>query len=78
MNFLSKITIHPAAGARELLRIARVDAYGIHELVWHLFSDHAARQRDFLFRLERNQGRPLLYVLSERRPDANGRALQVE
>ncbi len=78
MNFLSKITIHPEAGARELLRIARVDAYGIHELVWDLFSDHADRQRDFLFRLERDQGRPLLYVLSERRPEANGRALQVE
>ncbi|MBI5648402.1 MAG: type I-E CRISPR-associated protein Cas6/Cse3/CasE [Ignavibacteriae bacterium] len=78
MNFLSKITVHPTAGPRELFSIARVDAYGIHELVWDLFADHADRRRDFLFRLERDQGRPLLYVLSERRPEANGSALQVE
>lgn len=78
MKFLSKITIHPEATSRDLFRIARADTYGIHEVVWDLFADQADRRRDFLFRLEHNNGRPSLYVLSERQPVANGTALHIQ
>jgi CRISPR system Cascade subunit CasE len=34
-----------------------------------LFSDHADRTRDFLYRVEQSEGRPLIYAVSVREPD---------
>lgn len=78
MKYFSKVSISPSASTRDLVKIAGADAYGVHELVWALFADHPERRRDFLFRLERPRGRPVIYVLSERKPESTGSALQIE
>jgi len=54
------------------------NGYRAHEIVWSLFSDRRDRERDFVFRWEIDDGLPLLYVVSERRPedrDSNFRRL---
>ncbi|MGH7485831.1 MAG: type I-E CRISPR-associated protein Cas6/Cse3/CasE, partial [bacterium] len=42
--------------------------YRLHKAVWSLFADHSDRQRDFLYRLDWDSGRPLLWTLSDRPP----------
>lgn len=72
--FLSRIDLAPSAVARPEVRSRLQTAYGIHQLLWDLFSDVPDRTRDFLFREEdREQLDPgesafRAYTLSVRRP----------
>lgn len=47
--------------------------YCVHQGVWRFFSKGEKRDRDFLYRIDRQAGRPLVFTLSERPPeDADG------
>lgn len=47
------------------------DPYSLHQSIWRLFTDHADRKRDFAYRLAQKGKRPLVYTVSERKPDMN-------
>jgi CRISPR system Cascade subunit CasE len=65
---LSRIQLAPEVGASRELGPLLASPYRLHKAVWTLFADHAGRRRDFLYRLEWDSGRPLLWTLSERPP----------
>jgi len=54
------------------------DPYGLHQAVWKLFADTPDRKRDFLYRLEGDAGKVVVYTLSERPPAASGGFFRVE
>ena len=68
--YLSRLTLNRAASSSALMPLLnphdsakRTDAH--HRLIWSVFSDSAARERDFLWR---NEGKGKFYTLSRRRP----------
>jgi len=65
---LSRIHLSPEASSSRELGPMLSSPYGLHKAVWSLFADHADRRRDFLYRLDWDSGRPLLWTLSERPP----------
>lgn len=54
------------------------DPYGLHQAVWTLFADSPDRRRDFLYRLDGEGGRVVVYTLSERPPAAEDGFFRVE
>lgn len=76
--FFSRIQIRPEASfSPEFLKIA-TGPYQIHSMVWDLFSDGENRTRDFLYRVDYVHGRPVIYVVSQRRPIYEGKLWLVE
>jgi CRISPR system Cascade subunit CasE len=69
MKYFSKVTLSPDAVGRDLVSIMGNQAYGMHAFVWSLFADHAERRRDFLYRVEVRQSKPVVYILSGRSPE---------
>ena len=66
--YLSKITIKPdAVKSKEFLQVA-AGPYQIHSMIWDLYSDSRDQKRDFLYRMDLNQSRPVIYSLSQREP----------
>ena len=69
--YISRITLQDSAQrTSEFLRVFQ-SSYTLHQSIWRLFSDHADRRRDFLYRLEECEGRPLIYAVSEREAGRN-------
>ena len=52
--------------------------YILHQSIWKLFGDHADRKRDFLYRLEQNKSRPMIYAVSAREPSGTRDLWRVE
>lgn len=44
------------------------DAYREHQMLWKIFESDPDARRDFLYRREIRQGRPVYYILSQRKP----------
>lgn len=66
--YLSRITIKPdAVKSKEFLRVA-AGPYQIHSMIWELFSESEDQKRDFLYRVDTNNGKPVIYSLSQREP----------
>lgn len=64
--------VPPSAGAAAASGLFE-SPYSLHQGVWKLFSNGEQRPRDFLFRVDRQGGRPLVFTLSERPPrDSTG------
>ena len=68
--YLSRLTLNRAASARSLIPLINpgdpkrgVDAH--HRLIWSVFSDSEARERDFLWRRDKDDR---FFTLSSRRP----------
>lgn len=82
--FLSRIDLRPNAVASPDVRAQLRSAYGIHQLLWGLFSDTPDRTRDFLFReetrdrLDPSESAFRAYTLSARRPVDRTGTLVVE
>lgn len=80
--YFSRAELSPQAFGSNQNWELTTNGYRAHELVWSLFSDHADRRRDFLFRWETAPRQlPILYTLSERPPDdtkQNFRKLQTK
>lgn len=68
--YLSRLTMADGAVASEAFWRAFGSEYALHQSVWRMFGDRPDRRRDFLYRLDSRQGKPLLWTLSQRRPQA--------
>ena len=73
--FMSRITLSPAAGLRDLATAA--DAYADHRLIWSFFPREDP-QRSFLFRRMEARGRPSFLVVSPEEPVSASPAWIVE
>jgi CRISPR system Cascade subunit CasE len=65
---LSRIHLSPEAVSSRDLGPMLASPYRLHKAVWSLFADHADRRRDFLYRVDWDSGRPVLWTLSDRPP----------
>lgn len=65
---LSRLTLREGATHRTAFWAMTRDPHTLHKAVWNLFADHPDRRRDFLYRLDSERGRPVLWTLSERPP----------
>lgn len=71
--------ITPAEGReREAVQQRLNGAYADHQWLWQLFPAAAGTARDFVFRRHEANGLPRFYVVSQRRPEANHQAWQVQ
>jgi CRISPR system Cascade subunit CasE len=69
----SRVELAPASAADLADSGLFATPYTVHQAVWKLFSNGEPRDRDFLFRVERLEGRPLVFTLSARPPkDSKG------
>lgn len=67
--YFSRIVLQEGAqNAPDFWRTFR-DPYSLHQSIWRLFADYADRKRDFIYRLDQEGKRPLIYTVSERKPD---------
>lgn len=66
--YFSRITLR--GNARQSSDFWRVfqSPYTLHQSIWKIFSDHADRRRDFLYRLDKDRQSPLIYAISTRVP----------
>lgn len=70
--FLSRISLSPEApNATGFWRLFE-NPYRLHQEVWALFADRPDRERDFLYRLDRDLGQPRIFCLSQREPRSSG------
>ncbi|NOZ94402.1 MAG: type I-E CRISPR-associated protein Cas6/Cse3/CasE [Acidobacteria bacterium] len=74
---MSRITLSPLAGLRDLAAVAGADAYGDHKLIWSFFSPENS-ERSFLFRRIERAGRPSFLVVSPVEPASPSPAWIVE
>lgn len=63
---------------REAIQQRLNGAYADHQWLWQLFPAAAGTARDFVFRRHEADGLPRFYVVSQRRPEANHHAWQVQ
>ena len=76
--FFSRIRIRPdATYSPEFWKVA-TGPYQIHSMVWDLFADPEHQDRDFLYRVDIVNGRPVVYSVSQRRPVYMGNLWSVE
>ncbi|MDV2482242.1 type I-E CRISPR-associated protein Cas6/Cse3/CasE [Methanoculleus sp. Wushi-C6] len=76
--FLSRMRLRPgAAGNREFWQMVGSE-YQAHHMVWDLFTDGPDRERDFLYRVEENEGMPTIYSVCEREPVNRGGMWTIE
>lgn len=84
MMYFSRITIkQDAVKSGEFLREwsnAGEGPYQIHKMVWRLYSNPYSNdlKRDFLYRVDLNSGRPVIYTVSEREPLDQFKVLNIE
>ncbi len=66
--YISKIELSSAAPTNEVFWKIFEDCYNVHKLIWPFFSDGPERNRDFIYRHESVNHKPVFYCVSERRP----------
>lgn len=66
--YLSRISLRDDAQCSPDFWQLNQKPYALHQSLWELFSDHADRKRDFLYRVEQRQSQPLIYTVSVREP----------
>lgn len=77
--YFSRIRLDLAsAGTDEWNTFIGGSTYGVHQIVWRLFSEDADAARDFLYRVEVGNGLPFLYVVSKRPPQPIGKLTRIE
>ncbi|MFO7971315.1 MAG: type I-E CRISPR-associated protein Cas6/Cse3/CasE [Desulfobacterales bacterium] len=77
--YFSRIRIDiQSATPEDLETFAKVNAYGIHQILWRLFPNAGEAKRDFLYRIESHNELPFFYMVSKRRPVSLGKLLKVE
>src|SRR5690554_5413862 len=69
MMFFARATLRPDAVHRDEYWQLTDNGYLGHQLAWALFSDRQERERDFIYRWETDGPTPLLYTISQRKPD---------
>jgi CRISPR system Cascade subunit CasE len=75
--FFSKMTFRDhAVSPEDRMRIFQTP-YALHQEVWRLFSDSPERERDFIYRLDKDGLGPVIYSVSDRKPEEQSGAWQV-
>lgn len=76
--YFSRITLQE--NARQSSDFWRVfqSPYTLHQAIWQIFSDHADRKRDFIYRVDKDGPRPLIYTVSMREPDQSNDIWHIE
>jgi len=67
-HHISRVSLRPDVTLAELRRhrILRLDAYGLHQLVWKLAGRHDDQKRDFIYRADNDpDGLPIFTIVSE-------------
>lgn len=67
-HHISRVALRPDATLADLRRhkILRLDAYGLHQLVWKLAGRNDNQKRDFIYRADNDSdGLPILTIVSE-------------
>lgn len=77
MHF-SRVRPHPSSGGNAGSLPALDSPYREHQLLWQLFPDDPAAERDFLFRRENTNGIPGFYLVSRRPPKSPDGGWQIE
>jgi len=69
--YISRIRISEGEALFQLIQQAGYQLmYHAHQILWKLFPVDKKASRDFLFRMEINQGKSIFYVVSERKPES--------
>lgn len=76
--FLSRLSLADGAAATPEFWRTFGSEYSLHRAVWDLFGDRPDRCRDFLYRLDSRNGKPLLWTLSSREPEPPPRLWRAE
>ncbi|MBN2733688.1 MAG: type I-E CRISPR-associated protein Cas6/Cse3/CasE [Methanomicrobiaceae archaeon] len=76
--FLSRVTVNMhSVFSPEFQKIAS-GPYQIHSMLWDMFSDSEYRERDFLYRVDLKESKPVIFIVSERKPYCNGSLWNIE
>jgi CRISPR system Cascade subunit CasE len=76
--FLSRVQIKLCEESLQYLDgLAKNDSYATHQLLWNLFPDDPVAKRDFIYRAEQNDGWPLYFVLSKRKPISSSKMFTI-
>ena len=76
--YFSRITIKPdAVKSKEFFDLA-TGPYQIHSMIWELFSESEDQKRDFLYRMDIKNSRPVIYTVSQREPNYLGNLWNIE
>lgn len=76
--YFSRITLSATAGKTSGFWKIFQSPYTLHQSIWEMFSDHADRNRDFIYRLDNQGVRPVVYVVSSRLPKQDSEIWAVE
>lgn len=76
-HYFSRIRL-TAREPDQLMTILKADEYRLHQWLWDLFPDEPDTRRDFLYRRDEQQGWPVFYVLSKRKPETDSEALEID
>lgn len=75
MHFMSRIQLAvDAARAAPFWRAFSGDGYAMHQAVWDLFSRGPDDRRSFLYRIDQEGRKTLIYAVSKEKPQADGEA----
>lgn len=76
--FISKIMLSDHVSADDIFWKVFGSEYSLHQAVWNLFADNPDRRRDFLYRLDTVGKQPVIYAISERKPEHIGKLWNIE
>ncbi len=76
--FISKITLNDNARSDDMFWNVFNSEYSLHQAIWNLFADNPDRRRDFLYRLDTVGKWPVVYTISERKPERTGTLWRIE
>lgn len=66
--FFSRMTLQANADKNKAFWQTFKNPYTLHQSIWQLFADNPERDRDFIYRLDQERDRPLVYAVSAREP----------
>lgn len=69
--YLSRLSLAEDAVRQPELWRTFTSTYTVHQAVWRLFPHAAGQPRDFLYRIDTSDGRPQVWTLSPRPPQAS-------
>lgn len=76
--FFSRVNIPEDAGYSSHIMSIFQTPYSLHQSIWKLFDDRQDRKRDFLYRVDKDGLKPVIYTVSEREPDQDRDLWHVE
>jgi CRISPR system Cascade subunit CasE len=66
--FISRIRLRQDADFSKLAKLAGLEGYAVHQMIWRLFSEGQPVRRDFIYRREFQHDWPAYLVVSSREP----------